>query len=975
MALKPWYKVVTPRADLRDGKPLDAAEFAVHLEDVRDGRATDVYKNPEQFFERTYLTTNLLGFAAEVVRRLNGEKTETSAVFNLATQFGGGKTHALTLLYHLATNGKKSQTWRGVKDILQSSGMKEIPTAATAIFVGTEFDSLTGRGGADGTPLRKTPWGEIAFQLGGESSFGVVTEHEKQAIAPAGDVIRKIIPADKPCIILMDELMNYISRNRASGLSGQFYSFLQNLSEVSRGLSNVVVVASIPKSYDTEMTTEDEADYTRLKKMLDRLGKAVFMSAEAEASEIIRRRLFEWGGMPDDGKKTIGAYADWIGEHKKQLPESISKEKIREVFAATYPFHPSVISVFERKWQALPRFQRTRGILRLLALWVSKAYADGYKGAHKDLLITLGTAPLEDPMFRAAVFEQLNESRLEVSVTTDITGKNNSHATRLDEEAPDTIKEIRLHRKAATAIFFESNGGQARGEATVPEVRFDVADPDLDIGNVETVLEALTETSYFLNVEKNRYRYGLTPNLNKLLAERKGGIATAKIEEKVKAEIQKAFPQMAGIERSFFPEKSAQISDRPVVTLAIVAPDQSRGEPDTERVLDTMTREYGSSARTFKSALIWCVAESADMLRDKARESLAWEDIQDEARELQLDESQTRQLQESVKRAARDLRESVWRSYKNLYLLGKENKLRLIDMGQLNSSSAESMTAYILSRLRQDGEIEKDISPTFLTRNWPPTFKEWSTKSVRDAFFASPQFPRLLYADAIRESIAKGVANSYLAYVGKKPDGGYEPFLFDRNVSSTEIEISDDTYIITGEEAQKHLEPPKLTTISIIPGHKTLQPGKRQAFALKGFDQNGRDIKIENATWKATGGTFAESDVFVAGNNEGNFLVTVAVGSVSGSAQVVISKTDRPPEVKPSSTGSGVSKLTWIGEVPAQKWMNFYTKVLSRFAGGRGLKLTVKVEVTPDGGVSSQQIEETKVALRELGLEGEVKSE
>src|SRR5574337_690754 len=163
MAMKPWFKVVTPRADLRDGKPLDAAEFAVHLDQVRDGRAPEDYQQPQRFFERTYLTKSLTGLASEVIRRLSGEKTETSAVFNMATQFGGGKTHTLTLLYHLAENGQKSAKWTGVPQILHKAGLESVPKAVTAVFVGTEFDSLQGRGGDDGTPIRKTPWGEIAF--------------------------------------------------------------------------------------------------------------------------------------------------------------------------------------------------------------------------------------------------------------------------------------------------------------------------------------------------------------------------------------------------------------------------------------------------------------------------------------------------------------------------------------------------------------------------------------------------------------------------------------------------------------------------------------------------------------------------------------------------------------------------------------------------------------------------------------------
>src|SRR5215813_10581017 len=160
MAAKPWYKVVTPRQDLREGKPLDASEFAVHLDDVRMGRATEDYQNASRFFDRTFLTKTLLDLSSEVVRRLSGERTETNAVFNMATQFGGGKTHALTLLYHLATNGSNAARWTGVPGILEKANVKEVPSGATAVFVGTEFDSIQGRGGDDGTPKRKTPWGE-----------------------------------------------------------------------------------------------------------------------------------------------------------------------------------------------------------------------------------------------------------------------------------------------------------------------------------------------------------------------------------------------------------------------------------------------------------------------------------------------------------------------------------------------------------------------------------------------------------------------------------------------------------------------------------------------------------------------------------------------------------------------------------------------------------------------------------------------
>ena len=924
MSLKPWYKVVTPREDLREGKPLDASEFAVHLDQVREGRAPADYQMPERFFERTYLTKNLASLASEVIRRLSGERTETNAIFNLATQFGGGKTHALTLLYHLAKHGPAANKWAGVSQLLSLAGVAGVPNAAAAVFVGTEFDSITGRGGDEGTPVRKTPWGEIAWQLGGQTAFAIVAEHEAQLTAPSGEVIRKFLPKDKPSLILMDELMNYVSRSRKSGLGAQLYNFLQNLSEVARGMDNVVLAVSIPAS-ELEMTAEDQSDYERFKKMLDRLGKAIVMSADAEASEIIRRRLFEWDerAVTSEGKvmltkdalETCAEYADWVVEHRQQLPSQFNVDTAREAFAATYPFHPVVISVFERKWQALPRFQQTRGMLRLLALWVSRAYQDGFKGAHKDSLIGLGTAPLDDAMFRAAVFEQLGESKLEGAVTTDICGKRDSHATRLDAEAQETLKNARLHRKVSTAIFFESNGGQAKADATVPEIRFAVAEPGLDIGNVETALEALTEGCYYLAVERNRYHFSLKENLNKRFSDRRATIPPAKVEEHIQGEIQKVFALGVGAERVYFPEKTIQVADRPAVTLVVLTPDQSlQDEKQTAAFVETMTRDYGTSSRTFKSALIFCVPDTADTLREDARKVLAWEAIDDD--DLKLDETQVHQLAESVKKARRDLKETIWRTYKNVMLLGKDNTIKRIDLGLIHSSAATDLLSLVLGRLRSDGDLEHGISPSFLVRNWPPAFKEWSTKSTRDAFFASPQFPRLTNPDALKETISRGVGNGLLAYVGKTASGDYKPFYFAQALMTADVELSDEMFIITKETAEAY--------------------------------QKTRTTPVATPTPPDPASTSAPPP---------------AAGPIAINEQ--------PAAPTPPTSNAG---LTWTGDVPAQKWMNFYTKILSKFASARGLKLTVKIEVAPEGGVSKQKLDETKSALRELGLHDDVSS-
>ena len=991
--LKPWYKIegLIPREDLREGKPLDASEFAVHLDQVRDKRAPADYQEPDRFFDRTYLTKYLTYLAAQVVRRLSGETTETSAIFNLSTQFGGGKTHALTLLYHLAKHGPAANKWTGVDKILNQAGISAIPEAAVAVFVGTEFDSITGRGGDDGTPLRKTPWGEIAYQLGGEAAFNIVAEHERQFIEPKGDVIRKFLPKDKPCLILLDEIINYASTYRKTGYGDRLYNFIQALSETARGEKNVVLVVSIPAS-EMEYTAADEADEQRFKKVLDRLGKAIMMSAESETSEIIRRRLFEWTAnavtpegkimLPKDAVTTCNEYADWVIEHKQQLP-SFPIESAREAFMASYPFHPTVLSVFERKWQALPRFQRTRGVLRLLALWVSIAYQEGYKGNHRDALIGLGTAPLDDLSFRAAVFDQLGNDRLEGPVTTDICGKKDSHAIRLDAEATEDIKKSRLHRKVATAIFFESNGGCTRIEATVPETRLAVGEPNVDIGNVETVLESLTSDCYYLTVGQTKYRFSLYPNLNKILADRRANVQGNRIDERTRTEIQKLFASNQGIQVMCFPEQPNNLPNQAVLTLAVMSPTHSKQDESTLNLVESMIRESGSSARTFKSALIFAIADSDDRLREETRKMLAWEDIRDE--ETNLDETQKKQLSENLKKAQRDLIETVWRAYKYVALLGKDNQIRVVDLGLVTSSSARSIVDLIMNRLRLDGDVEDAVSPRFLVRNWSGAFQEWSTKAVRDVFFASPVFPRLLKGDAVKDAIARGVKDGTLALVGKASGDRYEPFEFKTDLAASQIEISEDLFIIKSEVAAAYLQritdPPKLSALIISPTQMQLEPSKKQTFLVRGRDQYDKEIAIGEIQWITTGGNIEPNGVLTGGENEGNFTVTATAETISAIAEFTV-KSSNGVIAKKTATISQLPDpktiplppkgLRWIGEISPQKWMNFYTKVLSKFASDKNVKLTVKIEVSIEGEVSQQRRDETKIALQELGLNDEV---
>ena len=326
---------------------------------------------------------------------------------------------------------------------------------------------------------------------------------------------------------------------------------------MARARDNVVLAVSIPAS-ELEMTAEDQSDFERFKKLLDRLGKAIIMSAETETSEIIRRRLFEWDGLPKDAKRRRRSTPTGSRRTNSSCRAGSRSTTRARAFAATYPFHPALLSVFERKWQALaavpadPRRAAAAGALGVASL---RRRLQGRAQGPAD---RAGNGAAGRPLFRAAVFEQLGEPRLEAAVTTDIAGAEHAHAVRLDAEASPEVKKARLHRKVATSIFFESNGGQHRGEATLPEIRLAVAEPGLDIGNVEQCLEVAGRGLLLPDGREEplpvqlpgRTSTSCSPTVARASARQSGRAGPA--------EIQKVFAAGSGVERVYFPGRATR---------------------------------------------------------------------------------------------------------------------------------------------------------------------------------------------------------------------------------------------------------------------------------------------------------------------------------------------------------------------------------------------------------------------------------
>jgi len=462
-----------------------------------------------------------------VLRRLAGRTENTAPVLTLITQFGGGKTHTLTALYHLVRHGERATDDPGVAGILQEAGLATVPEARVGVFVGNAWDPQEGR---------ETPWIDLARQLVGDAGVAVLGPTAKTTPPGTEGIGRLFQAAGGPVLILCDEVLNFLNRHRA--MAESFHAFLQNLTVATTQTTRGAVVVSLPRS-QVEMTDSDLQWQERITKVVRRVAKDLIANDEAEISEVVRRRLFEDLGSERLRKSVAKIYADWCFERRAQLPpewtavdtaatETKAREFLRSRFEACYPFHPATLSVFQRKWQALPQYQQTRGTLAMLAQWISWAFREGYQRARREPVITLGSAPLEVPEFRGVILGQLGEARLMAAIEAAI-ARAQAHARALDADTRGPLRDI--HRRVGTTILFESSGGQVDKVAHLPELRFALGEPEVDTTSIDTAALALEARAFFLRkVGSHGLQIRHQPTLKKVVSDRHAPLDADKTE-------------------------------------------------------------------------------------------------------------------------------------------------------------------------------------------------------------------------------------------------------------------------------------------------------------------------------------------------------------------------------------------------------------------------------------------------------------
>ncbi len=643
--LKPWREVVMPHRDVATGQ-YQQAEFAADLHQVWRDEAEDEYGKPEEFFRRTFLTEGLRDLLLNTARRLRGEGGDP--VVQLQTNFGGGKTHSLIALYHLA-GGYEPAKLPGVEQMLAEAGIGAPPEARRVVLVGQMIDPGSTHPKPDGTVVQ-TLWGELAWQLGGAEAYAIVATADKARTNP-GDALNRLLAAHAPCLILIDEWVGYARQlyGRDDLPAGTFdtqMTFAQAISDAAKNTRNAMLVVSIPAS-DIEVGGEAG------KEALDRLSNVIFRqeaswkpaSAE-EGFEIVRRRLFEDvpAELARERDAVVNAFGDLYQKHAAEFPLDAREGSYRRRLESAYPIHPELFDQLFNNWSTLEKFQRTRGVLRLMAAVIHELWDREDSG----LMIMPASVPVDAPRVQAELTRYLEEGWTPV-IEADVDGPN-ALPRQLDAENPN-LKRFSATRRVARTVYMGS-------APTLNQTNKGIDDRSIKLGCVQPgespatfgdALRRLATKATYLVEDHGQYWYSLGQTIGRTAADR---AQSRFLEEHADEEITRRLRAIR--ERGDFagvhwaPRGPAEVPDETEARLVVLGPDHphAAGTDVTaaRSIVETILNERASGPRANRNMLVFLAPDKARLeeLREAARSFLAWKSILDEHEELNLDAQQRR---------------------------------------------------------------------------------------------------------------------------------------------------------------------------------------------------------------------------------------------------------------------------------------------------------------------------------------------
>ena len=775
--LKPWREIVTPHADVASGG-YQQAEFAADLWQVHLGEGSDEYRKPQEFFRRTFLTESLKNLLVGGVQRITGKGGDP--VVQLQTNFGGGKTHSMLALYHLFSGASASEL-AGVDAVLAKVGVTALPKAKTVVLVGNKISPGNPVEKPDGTVVR-TLWGELAYQLGGKKAFARVKADDERATNP-GDVLRELFKEYGPCLILIDEWVAYARQLHdqsdlpAGGFETQF-TFAQALTESAKLAGNCLLVISLPAS-DTSGSPHTQADdvevggirgreaLERLRNVVGRVESSWRPATAEEGFEIVRRRLFEPLDGPDAFKQrdvTARAFADLYHSQAAEFPPECRGGDYEKRIQAAYPIHPEIFDRLYTDWSTLVKFQRTRGVLRLMAAVIHSLWEKG----DRNPLILPSTIPIDDARVQSELTRYLSDSWAPI-IEKDVDGPN-SLPLKIDGEQPN-LGKLHATRRVARTIYLGSAPTVAAAHRGLEDrrVALGCVMPGESPAVFGDALRRLAAAATYLYQDGRRFWYATQPTVTKLAEDRAEQLkrdpdkVAQELDERLRADLRKTgdFSRVHPLPRS-----GADVPDDLDARLVVLPAEHphvkesvSAAETAAKRILESR----GNTPRLYRNTLVFLAADKVRLqdLDEAVRRLLAWKSIVADKVTLNLDPHQVRQAETQTQAADGAVTARLPETYQWLLVPEQVNPQAPITWQAIRLSGGDGLAVRASKKLRSDESLVTSLGSTILRKYLDDVLwrgEHVPVKQLVDDFARYLYLPRLAGSEVLVNAIRDGVA-------------------------------------------------------------------------------------------------------------------------------------------------------------------------------------------------------------------------
>ena len=806
-----WHEQCELRDDVRqDTLPL--AEFAADLNAVRTEEAPDVYRLPHQFFDRTYPTDNLKRLVRDVLHRLAG--SAGTPVIRVQVAYGGGKTHALIALLHLAVGGEALEAHPTVREFIRFTSLNRLPRARVALLPFDKFDVLEGLSvvGPDGRLTTvKTPWGALAYQLAGDYGLEKVSIHEERYIPPAEPVLVELLRAPQASklstLILMDETLWYMRNavNVDPNRLGDLRDFFQVLTQAIDKVDRAALVASI---ISHDMVSDDLISIqclNALEKVFHRMEETKEPVSGEDIPELLRRRLFQ----PLDNQGKRRSIVERLTEAMQRLPLRASQrdQSAKEQLLESYPFHPDLLEVFYQKWTRLSNFQRTRGVLRMFAIALRDAEGTDASAFVGPGVLLGGGSELSEAV------RELIETCDEGNKWTPILHGELGRARRIQEDRP----LLRKHREIEQAVLATFLHSQPSGQkADVTDLLALLAHAEIDAVSVEDGLAKWREISWFLKEDYTNWSLDIESNLTKMHVDAMRRLNADDINDDLLRRIREAKLGQTNDDITVhpLPDSPADIPDNADLHF-VIAPPEYTAVPG-ERVSVSLKAFFN---RTYRNHIIVLASDTSRLsgLTTQIRRILGWQGVEREDELNRLNDPQRAQLLQRKQNDEHSISDSVKSTYCVLIALDEDGDIAARQLPTGTEPAFERVKTFFegegrLLTTTLDPDLLKPAGYLELWRN------DETSKPVQGLYgmFASlPRLPRLLSRQVFFDTLRRGVSEGKIVLRDVRSDSSQRTFwresLSDEDLSKNGLEI------VPVENAELHKLRPELLCPDELP--------------------------------------------------------------------------------------------------------------------------------------------------------------